>query len=143
MFTKKGFENMSVEKARNNYIGKGCTRKNCAQSVSDAFKETFDLENEMIDSMESCGTGRAPGGVCGAYYAGKRIAERQDKQNALEFEKYFREQAGALECKTIRGLRKLPCVGCVEKSSEFLEKISKDRMVVDNNPARVLELARK
>jgi hypothetical protein len=117
---------MSVEKARNNYIGKDSTRKNCAQSVSDAFKDTFGLNNEFISSLENCGSGRAPRGVCGAYYAGKSILEQQDKERAQDFEQYFLSHSGALECRTIRGLSKLPCVGCVEKSAEFLEKFSKD-----------------
>lgn len=119
---------MSVEKAKNNYLGRGCSRLNCAQSVSTAFKEELHLSDELIDSFKSCGGGRAPGGVCGAFYAAKRIVEMESKEKAQEFEKYFIEHAGALECSTIRGLRKLPCVGCVEKSSEFIAMIDKDAM---------------
>jgi hypothetical protein len=50
--------------------------------------------------------------------------KQQDKEKIAELEEYFLEHAGALECSNIRGLKKLSCVGCVEKSSEFLEKLS-------------------
>ncbi|MDP4182713.1 MAG: C-GCAxxG-C-C family (seleno)protein [Bacillota bacterium] len=115
---------MSVIKAKNNYIGQGgCVRMNCAQSVVSAFKDKFNLDDELVESFRAFGGGRAPAGVCGAYYAVKSIIERVDKDKADELKKYFLDHAGALECSNIRGLKKLSCVGCVEKSSEFLENI--------------------
>lgn len=119
---------MSVEKARNNYIGRGYKRMTCAESVATAFQEKFDIDDQLVDSFATCGRGNAPGGVCGAYYAAKRIVGMENKEKAQEFEQYFLEHAGALECHTIRGLRKLSCVGCVEKSAEFLEKMSDGTM---------------
>ena len=115
---------MSSIEAKNNYTGQsGCKRMNCAQSILSAFKEKFNLEDDLVDSFKVCGGGRAPDGVCGAYYAAKSIIDRGDKENADELKRYFLENAGALECSNIRGLRKLSCVGCVEKCSEFLEKL--------------------
>lgn len=114
---------MSVIKAKNNYIGHGgCMRMNCAQAVVSAFKDDFGIEDELVDTFKSFGGGRAPSGLCGAYYAAKNIVDRNDKEKLPKLEQYFMEYAGALECSKIKGLKKLSCVGCVEKSSEFLEK---------------------
>jgi len=117
---------MSAIKAKNNYIGlDGCKKLNCAQSVLSAFKDDFNIEEDMLETFKNYGGGRAPNGVCGALYAVKYIMnQQQDEAKVEELEEYFLEHAGALECSNIRGLRKLSCVGCVEKSSEFLENLS-------------------
>jgi len=116
---------MSVIKAKNNYTGLGgCQRMNCAQSVISAFKDDFNIGDDTVDAFKSYGGGRAPDGLCGAFYAVKYIINKQhDNEKVAELEKNFLEQAGALECKNIKGLKKLSCVGCVEKSSELLEKL--------------------
>jgi len=115
---------MSAINAKNNYTGQGgCQRMNCAQSVISAFKENFNIEDDVVETFNNYGGGRAPDGLCGALFAVKYIINKhQDKEKVAELEEYFLEHAGALECKNIRGLKKLSCVGCVEKSSEFLEK---------------------
>lgn len=113
---------MSVEAARNYYTGNGGgKRMNCAQAVLSAFKEKFALEDDLVNSFKAYGGGRAPDGLCGAYYAVKCIIDIHDKEKAEKLEKYFMEHAGALKCLNIKELRKLSCIGCVEKSSEFLE----------------------
>lgn len=115
---------MSAIKAKNHYTGLGgCKRMNCAQSVLCAFKEDFNIADDLVEAFKSYGGGNAPDGLCGAYYAVKFILDKVDKEKTQELEKYFLENAGALECTNIRGMRKLSCVGCVEKSSEFLEKL--------------------
>ncbi len=115
---------MSAIKAKNNYTGQGgCGRLNCAQSVISAFKEDFDLEDDLVEAFKKYGGGKAPEGLCGAYYAVKYILDKNDPEKIEELEKHFLEHAGALECSSIKGLKKLSCVGCVEKSSEFLEKL--------------------
>ena len=96
---------------------------NCGQSVVSAFKEKFGLDDDLIDLFKGYGGGNAPAGLCGAYYAVKCIVDKQKKEMTRELEQYFLEYAGALECRNIKSLKKLSCVGCVEKSSEFLEKI--------------------
>ena len=115
---------MSAIKAKNNYTGLGgCQRMNCAQSVIDAFKEDYNIENDLVEAFRNYGGGGAPEGLCGAYYAVKYIVSKHDEDKLEELEKHFMEYAGALECIHIKGLRKLSCVGCVEKSSQFLEKL--------------------
>jgi hypothetical protein len=115
---------MSAIKAKNNYIGQGCQRMNCAQAVISAFKDKFNIDDNIVEAFQNYGGGKAPDGLCGALYAVKYIIDRmEDKEKIKELEEYFIENAGALECRNIRGMKKLSCVGCVEKSSEFLEKI--------------------
>ncbi len=119
---------MPVNTAKNYYTGKdGHKRMNCAQSVICAFKEQFGLCEEIVESFNAYGGGRAPDGLCGALYAAKYILEKGvDPAKANELEKYFLEKAGAVRCHDIRGERKLSCLGCVEKSSEFLEKYTQE-----------------
>lgn len=115
---------MSAIIAKNNYIGHGgCKRMNCAQSVVSAFKEAYEIDDDLIDTFKAYGSGKAPGGLCGAYYAVKSILERNNEDKAKELEQHFMQHAGALECSSIKSLKRLSCVGCVEKSSEFLEKL--------------------
>lgn len=113
---------MPVNTAKNYYLGKeGCKRMNCAQSVICAFKERFSLDESAVELFKLYGGGNAPGGLCGAFYAAKYVLENgADKQKTSELEKFFLEQAGSIKCREIRGVRKLSCLGCVEKSSEFL-----------------------
>lgn len=114
---------MSAIKAKNNYTGKGVYgRMNCAQSVVSAFKDDFNIGDDIVEKFRNYGGGNAPGGLCGALFAVKYIMRQQENSEGIdELEKYFIEHAGALECRNIRGLKKLSCVGCVEKCSEFLE----------------------
>jgi hypothetical protein len=119
---------MSAIKAKNYYTGQGgCQRMNCAQSVLSAFKDNFSINDEIFEKFNNFGGGRAPDGLCGALYAVKYIISKQqeDKEKIAELEEYFIEHAGALECSNIKGMKKLSCVGCVEKSSEFLESFVK------------------
>lgn len=118
---------MSANKAKENYLGlNGCNRMNCAQSVLSAFKDEFKIDDDIIEKFKNYGGGRAPDGLCGALYAVKYIIDEKhlDKEKEAELMEYFQKHAGALECSKIRGMRKLSCVGCVEKGSEFLEKLS-------------------
>jgi hypothetical protein len=121
--TIKGGSIMSVIKAKNNYTGNGCKRMNCAQSVISAFQEKYNIEDNLVEAFQKYGGGNAPNGLCGAYYAVKYILSTYDEEKVAELERFFLESAGALECSNIRGMKKLSCVGCVEKSSEFLEKL--------------------
>jgi hypothetical protein len=110
---------MSIEKARDHYLGKnGVQKANCAQSVIYAFKEKYDLPQQLVADMASCGGGRAPDGVCGALYAATKVAgdARQKCEEALSI------KAGSIKCREIRSLGKLSCVGCVETIAGSLDK---------------------
>ena len=118
---------MSINSAKCNYLGQnGSERMNCAESVIKAFKERFLLEDRVIELFKTYGRGCAPDGMCGAFYAAKYIIENCEKEKAEDLERYIIQQAGALDCRSIRGMKKLSCVGCVEKSAEYLENVSGD-----------------
>ncbi len=115
---------MSVEKAKANYMPKGAQKKmSCGQSVISAFKDKFSLDDSVIASFAAYGGGKAPGGVCGAYYAAQYILNLKNKDKAKECEDVLVSHAGSLKCKEIRQLKRLPCIGCVEKMAEILEKL--------------------
>ncbi|MCX8129613.1 MAG: C-GCAxxG-C-C family protein [Clostridia bacterium] len=115
---------MSISRAKNYYLGQnGSNRMNCAQAVICAFKENFNLKDELIELFRAYGGGNAPDGLCGAFFAAKYILENNKSDDYIELEKFFIEHAGSLKCRDIKGLRKLSCVGCVEKSAEFLGKL--------------------
>ncbi|MCX7710908.1 MAG: C-GCAxxG-C-C family protein [Clostridia bacterium] len=113
---------MPVKTAVNNYLGQaGCKRMNCAQAVISAFQEKYELDEDTVELFRAYGGGRAPGGVCGAFYAVKYILEHcGDAKRIAELEQYFSGCAGSLKCNDIRQARTLSCVECVEKCSEYL-----------------------
>ena len=112
---------MSTQKAKDHYLGKnGQKRLNCAQSVLAAFKDHYGITDEEIEAAVSHGGGNAPGGVCGAYCAAKHILEKHHPEKLGEFDNYFRSLAGSLDCKEIRGLKKLSCLGCVGKAADYI-----------------------
>ncbi len=122
LYNSVDYLNTAVNSAKNYYLGKeGYKRMNCAQSVVSAFKKELKIDENIIDSFKSFGGGNAPDGMCGAYYAARYMLQQcsADKQLS-ELEKYFLNCAGDIKCKEIRLGRKLSCIGCVEKSSEFL-----------------------
>lgn len=98
-------------------------RLNCGQSVIEAFKDKFPLDEAVFEEFKNYSAGRAPGGLCGAFYAAERILEKHSPEKIKESRKYLSGHAGSLQCRDIRKLKKLPCVGCVEKTSEILDKL--------------------
>jgi hypothetical protein len=112
------------EKAINHYLGiNGHKRKNCALSIVKAFEDKYPLPEYLQDELKTCGSGKAPGGICGSIYAVKLILENNVPGKSEECLKKFAEKAGSLRCKEIRSLKKLSCVGCVEFSAELLVNI--------------------
>lgn len=115
---------MLVEKAKAHYLGKNGHKKlNCGQAVLCAFKEKFALGEGLVTRFESYGGGRAPEGHCASFYAAKVILEKIYPEKFKECEAMFVAHAGSTKCKEIRSLRKLPCLGCVEKIAEYVDKI--------------------
>ncbi|HEX9058797.1 MAG TPA: C-GCAxxG-C-C family protein [Clostridia bacterium] len=111
---------MEKNKAGDYYLGKeGHNRMNCAQAVICAFKDIFGISDDTIEKFGEYGGGRAPDGLCGAYYAAKYILK--EKEKCAELESYFLNEAGSIKCNEIRSCRRLSCLGCVEKSAEFIE----------------------
>lgn len=109
-------------KAKDYYLGKNGKKLNCAQSVSRSYTEVCSFYHKELENHADCGAGQAPEGYCGALYAALHILELEGKDKKKECEGFFLSHAGALTCKEIRKLKKLSCLGCVEKAVEFLDK---------------------
>jgi hypothetical protein len=115
---------MSKEKAKAHFLGqRGHKKLNCGQTIINAFKEKFSLPDEAVARFEGYGGGKAPGGHCGSFYAAKVILENAHLDKLQECENALLAHAGSTKCKDIRSLRKLTCLGCVEKIAESLEKV--------------------
>ena len=115
---------MPVQRAKDYYTGKGKKERfNCGQAILKAFQDKFKVDEDLVKEFNSYGSGRAPGNVCGAYFAARKILEKHHPEKAEEFERFFIEKAGALKCSDIRNFKKLSCLGCIEKSAEFLAKL--------------------
>ena len=116
---------MSKEKAKEYFAHKiGDKKLNCCQSVIAAFTDKFLLDENRVGLFAAYGSGRAPEGECGAFYAAQFIMGAKRKDEIERFRDIFLSKAGSLKCKEIRQGRKLSCAGCVEAAAEFLESIS-------------------
>lgn len=115
---------MSIEKAKGHYLNKyGTGKLNCGQSVIAAFKDRFSLNEDVVKLFAAYGSGQAPAGTCGALYAAQFLLKDKYPDKAKDCEETFLAAAGSTKCKEIRKLRKLPCIGCVEKAAQIIEKI--------------------
>ncbi|MFH1826578.1 MAG: C-GCAxxG-C-C family protein [bacterium] len=113
---------MSKEKAKKHFLGQdNHPRLNCADAILAAFKNRLSTDEQ---STLCKGGGQSPGGVCGAYCAANHLLEKNRPDKVAEFTRTFISQAGSLDCRQIRKLKKLSCAGCVEKAAEFVEKHS-------------------
>lgn len=121
---------MSKEKAREYYTDKRSGKRlNCGQSVIAAFREKFLLDENSVALFAALGSGRAPGGECGAFYAAKFILGADRKDDIEKCGDIFLSKAGSIKCKEIRQGKELSCVGCIETASEFLEGAKRDNEV--------------
>ncbi len=113
---------MRKEEARDHYLGReGRKKLNCAQAIIKACHGLFGGAAPDVDAFASCGGGRAPEGLCGAYYAARYLIDEKDPALAARLEREFAAAAGSLKCKEIRALRRLTCLGCVEKAADILD----------------------
>ncbi len=97
----------------------GKEKYNCVQAIMKAFQPRFGVSEDAIAAGSSLGSGRAPGGLCGALYAVKLLAGGDGLSRIVE--ERFVERAGAADCRTIRKLKRLSCRQCVEAAAEILE----------------------
>lgn len=115
---------MSTAKAKAYYMNKSGPKKlNCAQAVIEAFREKFNIDENAVHLFASFGSGKAPGGECGALFAAKFLLNENYKDKIGECRDAFVSMAGSTRCKEIRQLKKLPCIGCIETTAGFLDKI--------------------
>lgn len=89
-------------------------RHNCAQAVAGGIGR-----DDLFGELAVYGGGRAPNGVCGALYAALMFVK---PENQAVLKEEFALAAGALTCREIKTITKFPCVECVRKAVELVEK---------------------
>lgn len=110
---------MYAEKAKEFYSNHTA---NCAEAIIKAFAKHFNLDSSLIGKYKNCGSGAAPAGVCGAYFAARDLLQMNCSGKIDEFDKLFVSTAGDLHCPNIRKLKKLSCLGCIKTAADFVEK---------------------
>lgn len=84
---------------------------NCAQTVCHAFGRA-----DLLEPMQTCARGNAPGGLCGALYGATQVAPG----HAEEIKAAFAARNGALTCRELKAAGKVPCPVCVRTAVELL-----------------------
>lgn len=87
---------------------------NCAQTVCHAFDR-----DDLLEPVQGCARGNAPGGLCGALYGATCVApERADALKAA-----FLARNGAVTCRELKAAGKVPCPVCVRTAVELLNEL--------------------
>ena len=94
---------------------------NCAEAIFLVFEPDESARPAHMREYRRLARGRAPGGVCGAFYAGADILERVRPELSEEFETVFRTQAGCTGCRSIRKRGKAECRECVLAAASYLD----------------------
>ncbi|MBQ9830288.1 MAG: hypothetical protein IJO38_08100 [Akkermansia sp.] len=102
-----------VEQALATFRQKPCMY-NCAQTVCAAFGR-----EDLVESMASCGGGRAPEGTCGALYGAMQVMP--EKSAAILAA--FTAANGASTCREIKGCNRVPCQECVRRAATILVEL--------------------
>jgi hypothetical protein len=97
---------------------RGGTRYNCAQAVLKAYAPVVGVGGCCLERFSQFGSGRAPGGECGALFAAKSILE--DPAAKKEVERAFVDVAGTTTCRDIRKGRRASCEQCVQTAANAL-----------------------
>jgi hypothetical protein len=105
-----------VEKPNALEFFRGEQRYNCAQAVLKAYAPAIGAGGACVDRFSQYGSGRAPGGECGALFAAKAIVG--DLAGKNEVEREFMELAGATKCREIRQGRRISCQQCVQAAAD-------------------------
>jgi len=132
LYTKYNYNHTSIaldkDLSNNNVMVYGTIEGNLLLSK---YKEAFEfkieedkvnIDENYLSSFKEYGGGRAPEGYCGAFYAAKMLLSLSEEHNIQDFEGYFMKHAGSLKCKDIRQGKRLSCLGCIEKSSEYIDR---------------------
>ncbi len=112
-----------IDDAVDRYKGiNGKNKENCTLSIIKTFNDYINITDEELVNYQRYGGGRAPEGVCGAYYAADRLFQESDSEDMDKLREAFEKEAGSLKCREIRKMGKLSCDGCVRKIAELLER---------------------
>lgn len=92
-------------------------RLNCAQAVLHAWHEVSGDHRIPLADLKAFGSGRAPGGFCGALHAACLIVPGQTETLKLN----FAARLGSIYCRELRAAKIHPCETCVSLATELLE----------------------
>jgi len=84
-------------------------RYNCAQAVCAALGR-----EDLLEAVSACGTGKAPGGLCGALY-GALLCTPEHLQEELR--RRFVEKLGYSHCRELKKEGCVPCRDCVASAA--------------------------
>ncbi len=96
---------------------------NGAQSVLRGFQDVMEISDEKITAAKKLGEGQAPSGKCGALHVALELLH--DDLEKKELSATFVQKAGAEDCHSIRGMKKISCGQCVEHAASLLADIRK------------------
>ena len=92
---------------------------NCCQAVLLAFRDRCQIGADRLAAARQAGTGRAPGGRCGALHAALDLLE---PAHHAEVEAAFARRTGATACREIRRLRRASCRECVGEAARLVDQ---------------------
>ncbi len=84
-------------------------RHNCAQAVCAALGR-----EDLLETVSSCGTGKAPDGLCGALYGALLCTPVQSRE---ELRRRFVEKLGYSHCRELKKEGAVPCRDCVASAA--------------------------
>lgn len=100
-------------------------RINCAEAISKVYHlDIAPLDEKELKSFKKCGHGKAPGKVCGAYYAGNKLLELGQPEQLDKFKTSFQNEAGTLVCREIMRDKNITCEECVAIAAQYLSKLT-------------------
>ena len=110
-----GIRNTNMDKPNALEFFRGEYRYNCAQAILKAYAPVVGAGKPCLDRFSQFGSGRAPGGECGALFAAKALVADGSAKKAVERE--FVEIAGTTKCRDIRKGRRVSCEQCVQTAA--------------------------
>ena len=96
---------------------------NCAQVVLKAFQEDYQISNDDISEFAKYGNGKAPNGLCGAYFAGLELLKSKPEL-IEEFTTRFQEKSDNLTCYDIRSKDSMSCKNLVRLAVRLLDELT-------------------
>ena len=102
----------------------GKKRINCAEAISRVYHMDIAPQTDSnLKHFKKCGHGKAPGKLCGAYYAGIKLLEEGNPDKVDQFKESFYSGAGSLICHEILKKKISTCEECVYIAAEYLSKL--------------------
>ena len=93
-------------------------RLNCAQSVIHAAQELLGDSGFKLEDFKTMGSGRAPGGTCGALHAACEVVP----ESADSLKKQFAATTGATTCHELKRTYQVPCEQAIATAADLLQR---------------------